>query len=50
MDITNTALIGTSEYEALVALAALDAEMDGDMALAEQIRKDHAEARMLATA
>jgi hypothetical protein len=50
MDITNTALIGTSEYEATIALAALEAEMDGDMALAEQIRRDHAEAKMLAAA
>lgn len=47
IDITDTYWIGTKEYEAAVALAALDAEMDGDTALAEQIRADHAEAKLL---
>lgn len=50
MDITNTALINTSEYEAYVAVLAVEMELAGDMAAAEQIRKDFAEGRMLAAA
>jgi hypothetical protein len=49
MDITTTEYIGTSEMEATVAIAALDAELDGDYSLAEQIRHDYAEAVALAT-
>ena len=49
IDITDTYWIGTSEYDAAIAIAALDAEMDGDIALADQIRADYAEATLLLT-
>lgn len=48
IDITDTMFATTPDFEAAVALAALDAEMDGDYEMAEQIRKDGAEAIMLA--
>jgi hypothetical protein len=48
MDITNTAYITTSEYEALVAIAAVEAELSGDYDRAEQIRKDYREGLLLA--
>jgi len=48
IDITDTYWINTGEYNAAVAIAAVEAEMDGDYDLAEQIRKDAAEARLLA--
>jgi hypothetical protein len=49
MDITTTEYIGTAEMEATVAIAALDAELDGDYDLAEQIRSDYREALALAS-
>jgi len=49
MDITTTAYIGTSEYEAYIAITALDSELDGNIDLAEQIRADYREALALAS-
>lgn len=48
IDITDIRFIGTSEYDATVAIAAVEAELDGDMALADTIRADYAEALALA--
>lgn len=48
IDITDTYWIGTSEYDACVAIAAIDAELDGCMDLAETIRADYAQAKALA--
>jgi hypothetical protein len=48
IDITDTYWIGTGEYEAAVAIAAIEAEMDGDTDGAEQIRADYREALALA--
>lgn len=47
LDITDIKMIGTSDYEAAVAIAAVEAELDGGMDLAEQIRSDYRLAKAL---
>lgn len=49
IDITDTYWIGTGEYEAACAIAAVECELDGSMEAAEQIRRDYAEALALAS-
>ena len=44
IDITDIRFIGTKEYDAAVAIAAVEAELDGDIVLADSIRKDYADA------
>lgn len=48
IDITDIRFIGTKEYEAACAIAAVEAELDGDHALAATIRHDYDEALFLA--
>ena len=50
IDITDIRYIGTSDYDAAVAIAAVEAELDGDSALADTIRADYAEALLLVAA